>query len=149
MINAPSPPATIEQVTMPPVPYPEGFLWWFRNGDSWHAPEINQANDGPQPYQPNIKNQWLRDFLWFCRNPIGNFMGFVIGFEGRGYTVRGPAPVLLTTLYDATPRRYGWKWCVINGWAPFVSYSGTRVLWYLGWRPASGGFGAKINFHAK
>lgn len=121
-------------------------MWWFRNGNSWHAPEINQANDGPQPYRPDLNNQFLRDFMWFCRNPIGNFMGFVIGFEGRGYTVRGPAPVLLTTWYDI--RQYGWKWSVINGWAPFVSYSGEKYLWYLGWRPASGGFGFKFNIHA-
>ncbi len=137
----------METVRVPATPYPTGFLWFFRNGDSWHAPEINQANDGPQPYLPGITWQPLRDFLWFCRNPIGNFMGFVVGFEGTDYTVTGPAPVLLTTLYDATPRQYGWKWCVINGWAPFVSYSGRKVLWYLGWRPASGGFGFKFNIH--
>jgi hypothetical protein len=137
----------VEEIVVQPTPYPTGFMWWFRNGDSWHAPDINQANDGPQPYLPNIKIQILRDFLWFCRNPIGNFMGFVIGFEGRGYTVRGPAPVLLTTLYDAQPHQYGWKWSVINGWAPFVSYSGVKYLWYFGWRPASGGFGFKFNIH--
>jgi hypothetical protein len=138
----------IEEVVVPPTPYPKGTMWWFRNGDSWHAPTVNAANDGPQPYRPDIKNQFVRDFLWFCRNPIGNFMGFVIGFEGSGYTVRGPAPVLLTTLYDASPRQYGWKWSVINGWAPFVSYSGKKFLWYLGWRPASGGFGFKFNVHS-
>jgi hypothetical protein len=146
----------IEERNVPPTPYPTGFLWWFRNGDSWHAPAYNEANDGNQPYQPNIKNQFLRDFLWFCRNPIGNFMGFVIGFEGT-------APVLLTTWYDARnedtswrfdsalniPVRRKWKWSVINGWAPFVSYSGKRVLWYLGWRPSSGGFGFKFNLHEK
>jgi len=74
-------------------------------------------------------------------------MGFVIGFEGRGYVVMGPAPVTLTTWYDNVPHGYGWKWSIINGWAPFVSYSGTRFLWYLGWRPASGGFGFKFNVH--
>lgn len=138
----------IETVFVPATPRPTGFLWFFRNGDNWHAPEINQANDGPQPYLPNIKNQLLRDFLWFCRNPIGNFMGFVVGVEGYDYTVTGPAPVLLTTLYDI--RQYGWKWSVIKcGWLrlPFVSYSGKKVLWYLGWRPASGGLGFKFNIH--
>jgi hypothetical protein len=29
---------------------------------------------------------------------------------------------------------------------PFVSYSGRRVVWYLGWQP-SGFFGAKFNLH--
>lgn len=137
-----------ETIYVPPTPYPTGFLWWLRTGDSWHAPERNTANDGDQPYLPEVKNQFLRDFYWFWRNPLGNFMGFVIGFEGSGFSVKGPkGDVMLTTLYDANPRRYGWNWAIINGWAPYVSYSGKRVLWYLGWRPYSGGFGAKFNIH--
>lgn len=136
----------IETIKVSASPYPTGFMWWFRNGDSWHAPEINNG----LPYLPDVKAQWLRDFYWFCRNPIGNFMGFVIGVEGFDYTATGPAPVMLTTLYDATPKRYGWHWSIIKcGWAflPFVSYSGTKFLWYLGWRPSSGGFGFKFNIH--
>ncbi len=133
----------IETVVVPATPRPTGFLWFFRNGNTWSAPETNNG----LPYLPDVNVQWLRNFYWFCRNPLGNLMGFVIGFEGSGYTVRGPAPVMLTTLYDANPPQYGWKWSIINGWAPFVSYSGGRVLWYLGWRPASGGFGAKFNIH--
>lgn len=132
-----------ETVKVPASPWPTGFLWFFRNDDSWIAPTTNNG----APYLPTISNQALRNFLWFCRNPLGNFMGFVIGFEGYGFTVSGAAPVMLTTLYDAVPPQYGWKWCVINGWAPFVSYSGKRVLWYLGWRPSTGGFGAKFNLH--
>jgi hypothetical protein len=34
-----------------------------------------------------------------------------------------------------------------TGWAPFVAYGDKHVLWYLGWRPASGGFGFKFNLH--
>lgn len=127
------------------TPYPTGFMWWFRNGDSWHAPDIN--ND--QPYLPDVKNQWLRDFYWFCRNPIGNFMGFVIGVEGRDYTVYGPYGIL-TTRYDETPHGYGWCYTMIHSgwlWLPYASYSGRRTLWYLGWRPYSGGFGFKFNLH--
>lgn len=138
----------IETVTIPPTPYPTGFLWWFRNGDSWHAPVINNG----QPYLPGVDNTFVRDFFWFCRNPIGNFMGFVIGFEGMGYTVRGPAPVTLTTGRDGNPQILGWRWCIINGWAPYVSYWGPvwwlpkaySVEFYYGWRPASGGFGLKF-----
>lgn len=141
----------IETKTIPPTPYPTGTLWWFRNGDSWNAPTINNGLD----YLPTIRNSYVRDFMWFCRNPIGNFMGFVIGFEGRGYTVRGTAPVLVTTPRDEKPERYGWKWCVINGWAPFCAFWGPvwwlpsayKVEFYLGWRPASGGFGLKFIPH--
>ena len=135
--------SVIETIRVPPTPYPTGFLWFLRNGDSWSAPEINNGN----PYLPGINSRCIRNFMWFCRNPVGNLMGFVLGFEGTGYEVKGPAPVLLTTWYDSVPPQYGWKWSLINGWAPFVSYSGKRFLWYLGWRPASGGLGMKFNIH--
>lgn len=133
---------TTETVIQPPTPRPTGFLWWFRNGDSWHAPEINNG----KTYLPNTRNQALRDFYWFCRNPLGNLMGFVLGFEGRGYTVTGTSPVLATTPRDEHPERYGWKWSVINGWAPFVAYNSKRIESYLGWRPSSGGIGFKLIF---
>jgi hypothetical protein len=73
-------------------------------------------------------------------------MGFVVGFEGKGYTVTGPAPVMATTPRDELPPRNGWKWCVINGWAPFIAYNSTRIEFYAGWRPASGGLGTKLIF---
>lgn len=134
----------IETVVVPPEPYPTGFLWWFRNGDSWHAPSENNG----QPYLPSVQNQFLRDFIWFLRNPIGNFMGCVIGFGCSGFTVKGPRPVQLTTWRDARPPQIGWKWSIINGWAPFISYWGGRLEFYLGWRPSSGGFGAKLVWRA-
>jgi hypothetical protein len=128
-------------------PKPTGSFWWFRNGDNWHAPEYNNG----EIYLPNVRQKWLRDFYWFCRNPIGNFMGFVIGVEGYDYKVYGPYG-LLTTRYDETPHGYGWCWTFIHVgwfWLPFVSYSGKRFLWYIGWRPASGGFGIKFNIHGR
>lgn len=138
----------IETIRVTPTAYPTGFMWWFRNGDSWHAPVINNG----LPYLPTIHNQGLRDFFWFWRNPIGNFMGFVIGFEGRGYVVAGEAPVMLTTGRDGNPQILGWRSCTINGWAPYVSFWGPvwylpksyKVEFYFGWRPASGGFGLKF-----
>ena len=66
-------------------------------------------------------------------------MGFVIGFEGRG-SVRGPAPVMLTTLYDATLPQYGFKYSGSPTAGRHLSLTAVKeVLWYLGWRPASGG----------
>ncbi len=130
----------IEEVVVPPTPYPTGFMWWFRNGDSWHAPIVNNG----AIYLPNIRNQFVRDFIWFLRNPIGNFMGFVIGFEGKGFTVKGPKPVQATTGRDIRPPVTDWRWSLINGWAPYVSYWGGRIEFYCGWRPSSGGFGTKF-----
>ncbi len=145
----------LETRSVPPTPYPTGKFWWFRNGDNWHAPLINNG----APYLPDVKAQWLRDFYWACRNPIGNFVGFVIGFEGTGYTVTGDAPVMLTTGRDGNPQIFGWRKSVINGWAPYWSYWGPpwfgdyypfknyQIEFYFGWRPSSGGFGLKFIPH--
>lgn len=141
----------LETLLVKATPYPTGWFWWFRNGDNWHAPIDNNG----APYLPDVKAQWLRDFYWACRNPIGNFVGFIIGFEGCGYTVSGDAPVLLTTGRDGNPQIFGWRTCKINGWAPYASFWGSvwwlpknyTVEFYLGWRPASGGFGFKFIPH--
>jgi len=141
----------IETVTVVPQDVPTwgmllNPLWWLMCGGSkstWTAPLINNG----LPYLPNIHNQFLRNLLWFLRNPCGNFVGFIIGFEGQTYTVTGPAPVLATTWRDVPGNITGWKWSVINGWAPFVSYWNGWIEFYLGWRPASGGFGLKVIFH--
>lgn len=130
----------IEVVSFPPEPKPIGFMWWFRNGDSWHAPDLNNGSS----YLPSIKNQLLRDIIWAFRNPVGNFVGFVIGFRGVGYVAKGPKPVTLTTGRDVRPPILGWRWAIINGWAPYVSYWGGRIEFYFGWRPSSGGFGIKL-----
>lgn len=120
-------------------------IWWLKSADDWTAPLENNG----EPYLPGETRQWLRDFYWWCRNPCGNFVGYVIGIEDRNYTVTGPAPVMLTTLRDADPPRHGWKWAILCcGWVrlPFVSYYGGWVEFYLGWRPYSGGFGWKLVF---
>jgi hypothetical protein len=136
----------IEHKFHPAQPWPVGWFWWLRNGDSWSAPDINNG----APYLPG-RPQWWRQVCWIFRNPIGNFVGFIVGVGGYDYTAIGPVPVDLTTWYDAVPPQYGWKWSVLQcGWLylPFISYSGKRVLWYFGWRAYSGGLGFKLNFHA-
>lgn len=121
-------------------------IWWLMDGGTnatWTAPEINNG----EPYLPNVKIQLVRNVLWWMRNPFANFVGFIIGFEGVTYTVRGTAPVLFNTWRDVGDgSTHGWRWAVINGWAPFVSYWGGWLEFYTGWRPSSGGFGTKIIF---
>lgn len=135
---------TVTPQDVPPVSKLVDPLWWLKTGGTnatWTAPEINNG----QPYLPTIDPRWLRNLLWWFRNPAGNLMGFILGFEGRTYTVTGPAPVLATTLRDVG--QIGWKWSIINYWAPFVSYwggVGIPIEFYLGWRPASGGLGFKF-----
>ncbi len=156
-------------------------LWWLVGPDGWTAPTINNG----APYLPGVTNQFVRNFYWFWRNPCMNLVGFVLGVEDNNYRVVGKAPVLLTTLRDATPPQTGWGYAVLHPqsslgalavysafvalatvahWAfwipaafaflkftgplPYISYNGF-IEFYLGWRPASGGFGLKIVKHAQ
>jgi hypothetical protein len=119
-------------------------LWWLVGPDGWAVPATNNG----VPYLPDVTSVWLRRFYWFiCRNPLMNFVGFVIGVEDRNYSVTGSKPVLCTTGRDCVPEQFGWRWAVLRVGMlrlPFVSYWSGTTEFYLGWRPASGGFGAKF-----
>src|SRR5262245_48383456 len=82
-------------------------IWWLQStGDAtmrWTAPTINNG----APYQPNVKNQFLRNLLWWCRNPCGNFVGFIVGLDGVNYSVTGTAPALASTGRDCGQE--GWR----------------------------------------
>lgn len=112
-------------------------IWWCGN------------EEGLDPaYMPGWP-MWKRRLFWFVRNFMFNFFRFVVGVEDRDLIVTGPAPVFLTVWREAQPPRTGWKWSVIRtGWLrlPFVSYSGARVLVYVGWLPSGGRLGLKLNF---
>ena len=122
-------------------------LWWLVGPDGWTVPTMNNGT----PYLPDVTNVWLRRFYWFiCRNPLMNFVGFVIGVEDRNYRVSGSAPVLATTGRDTSPAQIGFRWAVISTKylrLPYVSYYNGTIEAYLGWRPASGGFGLKFVIH--
>lgn len=121
-------------------------LWWLVGPDGWDVPTINNG----APYLPDVTNIWLRRFYWFiCRNPLMNFVGYVIGVEDRNYEVSGSPGVLLTTGRDGNPPILGWRYAVLKlGWVrlPYVNFYNGKVEFYLGWRPASGGFGFKLVF---
>ncbi|MGD9766596.1 MAG: hypothetical protein AB7U62_03050 [Pseudolabrys sp.] len=113
-----------------------GF-WWFGNEEG--------LDPGYMPAWP----RWKRHVFWFFRNFMFNFFRFVIGVEDRDLIVTGPEPVFLPVWHEAQPPRAGWKWAVIRvGWLrlPFASYSGRRVVFYLGWLPSGGRLGMKLNF---
>lgn len=128
-------------------------IWWLQGPSGWTVPTVNNNSS----YLPEVTNVTLRRFYWFvCRNPLMNFVGFVIGVEDRNYSVTGSAPVLKTTGRDCSPPQIGWRWAVLKVnpiiRLPYVSYWGPifgskrRVEFYLGWRPHSGGFGVKLVF---
>jgi hypothetical protein len=109
-------------------------LWWFAN-DEEPLPPANMYVGKPQ---------WLRVTLWYLRNPFQNFGKYVIGVYDKNYTVTGDSPVCATTWLDVPgSTRTGFKRSRI-GWRPFVSYVGTRVVWYAGWQ-WWGFFGLKFN----
>lgn len=121
---------------------PNVWYWWLMSGDTWTAPEINNG----EPYLPSVRTQWVRDFMWWCRNPMGNLVGRVLGVAGRDRIVYGPAPVMAVTPADEHPPRRGWKWSITRCgmlWLPFVSYYGICEF-YLGWRPHDGALGFKL-----
>lgn len=111
-------------------------IWWFQNDDEQDVPEWYH------PDWPMLRRQ----LMWDIRNPLRNFLCYVAGVQDRNYTVTGKAPVLTVQRNDLMPPETGFQWSVI--WlpipAPFVSYSGKRIVWYLGWQP-TGGFGVKFN----
>ena len=122
-------------------------LWWLVGDNGWDVPTINNG----APYLPNVKNIWLRRFYWFfCRNPLMNFVGYVIGVGDWDYTVYGSRNVLCNTGRDTVPPTHGWRWAVINAgwlWLPFINYFNGSTEFYFGWRPTSGGLGFKLVFH--
>lgn len=138
---------TVQVTDHTPIPWRVKLnpIWWLQCGgvgSTFTAPTVNNG----APYLPTIKTQWLRNLLWFFRNPCGNFVGFVIGLEDVNYSVTGSDNVLATTGRDCAPPVYGWRWAVLNKCFPFVNYYNGSVEFYLGWRPASGGFGLKLVF---
>jgi hypothetical protein len=110
------------------------------------VPEFNNG----QPYLPDVRNIWLRRFYWFiCRNPLMNFVGYVIGVEDLNYTVTGSPEVLRTTGRDCTPQVLGWRYALLHVGPvplPYINYYNGSVEFYAGWRPASGGCGLKLVF---
>lgn len=106
---------TIETVTMTDrvvIPWTKKInpIWWLQGPDGWEVPSINNGT----PYLPDVTNVWLRRFYWFiCRNPLMNFVGFVVGVEDKNYSATGSAPVLRTTGRDCEPQQLGWRWAVL------------------------------------
>lgn len=112
-------------------------IWWFGN------------EEGLDPaYMPEWP-VWRRQVFWFFRNFMFNFFRFVVGVEDRDLCVTGPAPVFLPVWHEAQPPRTGWKWSIIRTGKvrlPFISYSGSRIVFYIGWLPSGGRLGFKLNF---
>ena len=43
-------------------------------------------NDNPYPpdwFMPKCEHDWLRQYMWYVRNPMHNFFFYVIGFKNK------------------------------------------------------------------
>ena len=87
----------------------------------------------------------------YLRNFMQNFRWYVIGVVDRDHSVTGLAPAACNLWSDLTPPLTGWKWAIVSGWLPYVSYSGRKTdrgdgfVFYLGWQPR-GGFGGRLTW---
>ncbi len=105
-------------------------IWWFKNTDDPIPPEW---------YRPGEK---LRGLKWSFRNPMHNFMFYVIGIADREHVRSGRYPEWL-----ANPNG-GWNFSIVKYRClrlPFFAYDRNRFHFYLGWR-RRGNFGIKVNF---
>jgi hypothetical protein len=92
-------------------------LWWFENDEA----------------APGDTFVYL-----YVRNFMMNFKRFVIGIGDRDHWVtgRGPNPLLvLRSDVGLSAWQWAFLWVLGLPLLPFVSYSGSRVEWYLGWQP--------------
>jgi hypothetical protein len=84
--------------------------------------------------------QWWRAAAWLLRNPMANFMAYVIGVKDYDYTIRGRYP-----LDEGTPADVGltgWKWSVIE--MPFGLRWGVAVAVLLAALAAALWFGGAV-----
>lgn len=119
----------------PPCPRPWykkiNPLWWFGNDEA-----------------SAIGNTFAYKYV---RNIAQNARFYVIGVVDRDHSVKGPAPALANLWTETDPPRTGWKWAIVAGFLPYISYcagkteKGDGFVFYFGWQPR-GGFGARLTW---
>ena len=120
------------------------IVWWFMNDEEQKVSDPSAAW-----YRPEWPD-WRRWLYWnVFRNPLQNFSAFVVGVQDKNYTVYGKAPALTVQRSDLDTSEYGFQWAILRGGdltvpRAFISYSGSRFVWYAGWQP-SGFFRLKFN----
>jgi hypothetical protein len=111
-------------------------LWWFGNRDEPLPPDW---------YLPAVP-MWGRIIGWYWRNPIHNFVAYVVGVQDREFTWVASKPNTVDKPFaDGGGLMTAW---LTVGWLrlPYVSYQGAGWQFYLGWHP-SGKLGAALRKH--
>lgn len=107
--------------------------WWLWN------------DEDPQPPADFEPDNPHRAFWWWVRNPIHNFLQYVVGVCDRNYTVYGWPRA--DENFRSDSGETGWHVSVnrINKavWLPYVTYSGTHFQAGFGWQ-ASGRLACKV-----
>lgn len=106
-------------------------VWWLKNRDDPRPPDW---------YKPNDKH---RNLKWGFRNPMHNFMFYVIGVADKKFARSGRFPE------KTSDPRGGWDFEGARYkfiWLPFVSYHRPKFDFYFGWRDR-GNFGIKFNIN--
>lgn len=78
------------------------------------------------------KPRWVRQVLWFIRNPFHNLFAYVLGFRDKDWKL------------DIWKGRDG-----LNVVLPFMSYRKGRFEAYIGWRPDSRMLGIALRWHKR
>ena len=102
------------------------------NINSKYNPFGNAEDLPPPPFYPDCY-YWVRQLLWWWRNPLHNFTFHWIGIHD--YVVER-----VDSLWNPNGGFRFSKVCTKYFCLPFMSYRGERWEWYAGWRP-NGGFG--------
>ena len=106
-------------------------IWWFGNADDPVPPEWYR------PQKASRRCTWL-----FVRNPLHNFMFYVVGVADKDVARSGYYPERVFNPYG------GWNNCVCKMGRvrlPIITYQRNRFYFYCGWR-SRGHFGIKCTF---
>jgi hypothetical protein len=104
--------------------------WCLVGPDGWTAPSFNDGGSGIEPYLPGVKNQFLRNFLWWCRNPAMNLAGFILGVEDKNYVIWASDNPLQNSGRDCQPSVDGLRWAVLF---PRPQWCTAAFAFMVGW----------------
>ena len=105
-----------------PIPWYKKInpLWWFNN----YNDPVDALNPDGTPKHSKFhpeKSLWKRKILWGIRNPLHNFLFFVIGLHDHQEIVN---------CGNMWPKE-GQKWNIV---LPYIGYRGKKKEFYFGWR---------------
>lgn len=123
-----------------PWKYAAGPIAWWAKLTPWFWFANEDDPTPPYWYEPT-RQEWDRRIRFRLRNAGHNVGFYILGTADRPSWRWGRFPNHIW----ADEGRWNWSVSFLYGWlpAPFVSYQGSRVEWYVGFRE-SGNFGVAL-----